>query len=181
MDHEHIKLNKNHAELFKVDDSDLRMVNRLLILCALGLVILVSVRVCQMERRLSLKQPVRGEAFYESPVITPFESEEDYLAAVSKRSIMYSTQRPVDFQNDVPAPSTRAEIMKRLEEARREILVVGVAWNSPQIVMLLDKKKRKTYHVRVGQKIGNGDVVVESISREKIVLSLQDEKVVISL
>ncbi|MDT8390232.1 MAG: hypothetical protein RRC34_06965 [Lentisphaeria bacterium] len=181
MDHEHIKSTRNQSELFKVDDSDLRMVNRLLILCALGLVIFVAARVRQMERRLSEKQPPRGEAFYAPPVITPFESEETYLATLSERSIMYSTRAAERIQSEAPTPSSRAEIMKRLEQARQEVIVVGVAWKPPQVVMLLDKKKRKTYHVRVGQKIGGGDVVVDAISRERIVLSLQDEKVVISL
>lgn len=181
MDHGQTKPPPSDSEFFTVDDSDLRVANRLLILCSLGLVVLVVFRVFEMEKRLSAQQPVQGGALYTSPAIRSFESAEDYEASVSGRSIMYSTQRSGSSQDPVTTLSPRSEIIKRLEQARRELVVVGVAWKPPEVVMLLDKKSRKTYQLRVGQKIGNGEVIVESISREEIILSLEKEKVVISL
>ncbi len=173
MDHDHPA--NPHAELFRVDDSDLRLVNRLLTLVAVGLAAWVFVCATRLESRLGGAESTAVGLPYVAQVPAEFLAEEAYVAQVGARNIFLSSR---DLDREVAALPTerpRDEVKRALEQMKRDLLVVGVAWRPPQVVMLLDKRLKRTYHVREGQPIGDSDVVVESITRNVITIKLQDE------
>lgn len=176
MDHES-NTPTNNTELFKVDDTDLRMVNRFLALCAVALVFLVAIRARNIEHRLSMEQKTHSGAPYVPAVPAEFASQDHYVAAVSSRNIFMPAAGETDGDGQLPDRDlSREKAQEELRKMRQDLLVVGIAWREPRIVMLLDKRQKKTYHVREGQRIGDSDVYVESISRTEIKIGLQNER-----
>ena len=134
-------------ELFRVDDNDLRLVNRILGLFAALLLIIVVVRVYRLEESRITPGTSALSGRFEAPRPTPFESEDVYLSRVEERDVFLSTREPV-AGTSTPAEMTRTEVKRELTRVEGSIRVVGIAWPDPDLVMLEDRRQNKTYFLR---------------------------------
>jgi len=103
-------------------------------------------------------------------VITPFLKEAaHYLGNVRSRDIF-----KMGFHNEVPVESG-PPVSSRAVEATKNFRLVGISWSNDPDAMIEDTKALRTFFVKRGQMLG--DVKVEAISKDKVVLSYEGEEV----
>jgi hypothetical protein len=145
-----------------------------------ALLVVVILRVNSIQERLSGGWSERSGRAYSPPIPTEYGSEEEYVAAVSERNLFLST-RIADEGEVVREDLSREAAKRELDRIKAEYEWVGVSWRDPLFVILAHRRKARTYLVcRVGETVGDSDVVVKSISRHRVVLGLQDEVLVLS-
>ena len=93
----------------------------------------------------------------------------DYLAKVKKRNIfeMGAAKKAVSLID--AGPSSKAV------EATQNLRLVGISWSDSPDAMIEDIKALKTFFVKKGQMIG--EVQVEAITKEKVILRYGEEQV----
>jgi len=165
------------AEVLRVDDADLRLVNRLLFVVAALLAALVVWRLWQIEHRRLAQPPEPPARPYTAGSVQPFESEDYYVQHLGSQDVF---RRSLAERPDLPpdaAPRTPEETQKLLQALKRDLVVVGVAWREPRLVMVYDKREKTTHFLRMEQGIGEKGVKVRTISRDEIRIGLEDEEI----
>jgi len=99
---------------------------------------------------------------------TVLRKVEYYLDKVKKRDIFKMGARP-----DSPdsGPSSKAV------EATQNYRLAGISWSDDPDAMVEDIKAQKTFFVKKGQTISGGEILVEDITKDKVVLRYGKEKV----
>ena len=62
----------------------------------------------------------------------------------------------------------------RILDATESLKLVGISWSDNPDAIIEDTKDTKTFFVKIGQKIG--DVKVQAIFKDKVVLSYQGKR-----
>ncbi len=162
------------------EEINLRMLNRLLMLAVVFSVAFAILFYIRVQQR-SLVPPLSDSTSQSSAkmqVTTKFEAERFYLDAVGVRNIFRLRAQERDIARAVvPVPSSRDEILARLQTLKANLNVVGVSWREPGKVMLYDKRKRSVFFLRKGETIGDTGASVRTISRDEIVIGIEDEEI----
>jgi hypothetical protein len=149
---------------------NLKLLNAFLLACVAVLAIrFVYVIRVSYEKMQTGNFQINADSPGEIKEKTILKKLEYYLAKVKKRDIfrMGMAARPENMIE--AAPSSKAV------EATQRLKLVGISWSDDPDAMLEDTKASKTFFVKKGQSIG--DVKVENITKDKIVLRLGDELV----
>jgi hypothetical protein len=89
-----------------------------------------------------------------------------YLEKIEKRDIFkMGPKKPVENVNEV--------ISSKAAEATQNLKLVGISWSDNPDAIIEDTKEMRTFFLREGQMIG--EIKVESISRDKVVLRYGEE------
>ena len=91
-----------------------------------------------------------------------------YLEVVRRRNI---------FSPVVLKEAEKPEVKKkRLQEMAKDLSLVGISWDHKEpVAMIEDKKEKKTYFLKKGQKINK--LKIEDILKDRVILSFQGEKI----
>lgn len=147
---------------------NLKIFNALLAVCVIGLVArFVSIVNGSYARIRAIDFKITSETPGEIREKTVLKKVEYYLEKTAKRDIfkMGALARP---ENMIEAgPSSKAV------EATQNLRLVGISWSEDPDAMVEDIKALKTFFVKKGQSIG--DVKVENITKDKIVLKFGQE------
>ena len=165
-------------EALRIDDTDLRLLNRLLLLVALVLLVVVGYRLWRIEhRRLALAAAPPSRAYQLAPV-PAFEAESYYVQQVTGQNVFRTGSPAAAFPGGAEGVErTPEEVQKILQALKRDLVVVGVAWREPKLVMLYDKREKATYFLRLDQAVGKTGAKVRNISRNEVKIGLEDEEI----
>ncbi|MFA5094082.1 MAG: hypothetical protein WC512_02430, partial [Candidatus Omnitrophota bacterium] len=94
-----------------------------------------------------------------------------YISEIKQRDIF----RPVPKELSV-GTSTSKEAMERLKDAARDLKVVGISSGDNPTALIHSTRDNSTYFLKKGQKIGKTDVEIREISKQKVTIGYQDEK-----
>jgi len=90
-----------------------------------------------------------------------------YLEVVRRRNI---------FSPIVLKQTEKPEVKKkRLQEMVQDLSLVGISWDKKPVAMIEDKKAKKTYFLKEGQKINK--FKIEDILKDRVILSFEGEKI----
>ena len=90
-----------------------------------------------------------------------------YLEVVRRRNI---------FSPIVLKEAEKPEVKKkRLQEMVKDLSLVGISWDKEPVAMIEDKKAKKTYFLKKGQKINK--FKIEDILKDRVILSFGGEKI----
>lgn len=90
-----------------------------------------------------------------------------YLEVVRRRNI---------FSPVVLKEAEKPEVKKkRLQEMAKDLSLVGISWDKEPVAMIEDKKEKKTYFLKKGQKINK--LKIEDILKDRVILSFGGEKI----
>lgn len=95
-----------------------------------------------------------------------------YLEKARKRDIFAMTK---DMPKIEKGPGNKPLVIKDVVKKTEGFKLVGISWSDEPDAMIEDSKSKKTFFVRIGDLIN--DVKVESISRDKVILSYEGEEV----
>jgi len=117
-------------------------------------------KVYEKSRLMKWKQSEQGVISEARPFL-------HYLEVVRRRNI---------FTPIVLKEAEKPEVKKkRLQEMVKDLSLVGISWDKEPVVMIEDKKAKKTYFLRKGQKINK--FKIEDILKDKVILSFGGEKI----
>jgi hypothetical protein len=147
---------------------NLKLVNALLLACVVVLAVRFGYVIDGAYKKMHaidfrLTADVSGE-LREKSVLKKLDY---YLDKVKKRDIfrMGAEARPENALEAAPS--------SKVAEATQNLRLVGISWSDDPDAMVEDTKTLKTFFVKKGQSIG--DVKVENITREKVILRLDRE------
>lgn len=82
------------------------------------------------------------------------------------------------FEPTIPqAPKAKVNVMQALDFLKAAVVdfqIVGMSWGESSKVMIRSRKEGTTYFLKKGQKIGETEIEVKDIRKNKITLSFQD-------
>lgn len=132
--------------------------------CALGIVNTKKLPVFKFE--FSAKES--GDVFQEGSFL---KAASYYLEKVRQRDIFQlGPKKTEDTKEEAVQSGPSGEIL----EATQHLKLVGISWSNDPDAMLEDTKALKTFFVKRGQMIG--DVRVQAIFKDKVVLSYRGEE-----
>ncbi len=105
-----------------------------------------------------------------APVASLLKGPAIYVEKARERDIFRMGARPPDSDGLSKGPS------QRILDATSQYRLAGISWSDDPDVMIEDTKNQRTYFLKKGQIIDN-DVRVQSVSKEKVILSYQGEEV----
>lgn len=103
--------------------------------------------------------------------VEPLKPLDTYISEIKQRDIF----RPVPKELSV-GTSTSKEAMERLKDAARDLKVVGISSGDNPTALIHSTRDNSTYFLKKGQKIGKTDVEIREISKQKVTIGYQDEK-----
>jgi hypothetical protein len=159
--------------------SNIKIINRILVLCILGLAFYlissVTISMINVRKKPDLDSGIQVKTI--KPVAlrdTSFlKAASFYLEKIRERNIFeigYRKQEKPKSAVSAPSPPS-----SRIMEATQHLRLVGIAWSEDPDVMIEDTKAMKTFFVKRGQMIG--ELKVQAIFRDKVVLSYGDEEI----
>ena len=159
-------------------DVNLRLVNRLLGVVTVLLAVAAAYRVSMVDSSISLPSPSPSDGQPAERAMNEFKSEKEYIAPVAAHDLfrVREFERTSEEEKDT-VKLEQQQVRARLEELKGRLMVVGVSWREPRLVMLYDKRNRETYFLRESDMIGDSDIKVTEIKRRKIKIGLQDEEI----
>lgn len=157
-------------------DINVRVLNRFLVVVTVVLGALAVYHVATIDTSISLPPMPPPEAGSLNQDMTEFKSEKEYLAPVARRDVFRIREFERGAEEKPPVQLAQDQIRSKLEELKGRVVVVGVSWQEPRLVMLYDKRKRETYFLRETDVIGDTDIKVTEIKRRKVKIGLQDEE-----
>ncbi len=90
-----------------------------------------------------------------------------YLEVVRRRNIF----SPIVLK-EAEKPEAKK---KRLQEMVKDLSLVGISWDKEPVAMIEDKKAKKTYFLKKGQKINK--FKIEDILKDRVILRFGGEKI----
>lgn len=99
---------------------------------------------------------------------TVLRKVEYYLDKVKKRDIFRMGARP-----DAPDMGLSSKAV----EATQNYRLAGISWSDDPDAMVEDIKAQKTFFVKKGQTISGGDITVEDITKDRVILRYGKDKV----
>lgn len=159
---------------------NIRLINRVLFLATAVFAGWVGYQVRGTSRDGAVLLPVDDPGRPGMAVAHTYQKLEErayYSEKINRRDIFSPVAQEDMAPSGADVYDTLEAVKKRLEQARGELVVVGVSWREPQMVFLYDKRRNKTYFLTENQEIGdNTGITVRSISRTKIKISLETEE-----
>lgn len=160
---------------------DIKALNKVLIVSICGLTIYLfyslytSITHIRTLPNLKFEIPSKAKSTA-SPEVTALKAASYYLVKVRGRDIfkmgreeLFEEEEEDAFDMPDEGPSNT------IVEATQHLRLVGISWSDDPDAMIEDTDARRTFFVKRGQLIG--DVKVEAIFKEKIVLSLEGEEI----
>ena len=158
---------------------DIKSINRILLLCACGFVLYflasTTTALIQLNSPSDLEAPAseNGASINLMERVFLKKAVSYYLEKMGQRDIFQmgavqkvTTTDGVQTQMQV----TSAKIL----EVTENLKLVGISWSSNPDAIIEDTKESKTFFVKPGQRIG--EVKVQAIFKDKVILSYQGEE-----
>ena len=170
---------RRRIESFRGQPLDIRSLNRILLLCACGFTLYflasTTTALIQLSRPPDLAVPASENAASVNLMERVFlkKAVSYYLEKMGERDIFQmGAVRKVTGADGVQTEMkvTSAKILDVTENLK----LVGISWSADPDAIIEDTKGTKTFFVKTGQKIG--DVKVQAIFKDKVVLSYQGEE-----
>lgn len=170
---------RRRIESFRGQPLDIKSVNRILLLCAAVFTLYFLASTTTALIRLSTPPDLEAPASENGSSINLMErvflkkAVSYYLEKIGERDIF----RMGAARKMTGADGTQAEMKvtsSRILDATETLKLVGISWSNDPDAIIEDTKDTKTFFVKTGQKIG--DVKVQAIFKDKVVLSYQGEE-----
>lgn len=110
-----------------------------------------------------------GESFEDASLLK--KSESFYLEKVRERDIFKIGAKNIAGQLDTAVKEASSKAI----EATQHLKLVGISWSGDPDAMIEDTKGLRTFFVKRGQMVG--DVKIEAILKDKVILSYKGEEV----
>ncbi len=170
---------RRKIESFRGQSLDIRSVNRILLLCACvsTLYFLASTTTTLVRLNhppdLEVPAPEDGASVNLMERVFLKKAVSYYLEKMGARDIFQmGAVRKVTGADGV---QTEMKVTSaRILDATENLKLVGISWSSEPDAIIEDTKGTKTFFVKTGQKIG--DVKVQAIFKDKVILSYQGEE-----
>ena len=170
---------RRKIENFQGQPFDIKSVNRTLLLCAcvftLYFLTSTTTALIQLNRPPDLEVPASGNGASVNLMERVFlkKAVSYYLEKIGERDIfqMGAAQKVTGadgIQTQMKVTSAR------ILDVAENLKLVGISWSSDPDAIIEDTKETKTFFVKTGQKIG--DVKVQAIFKDKVILSYQGEE-----
>ena len=152
---------------------DLAIINRVLVLAAVGLLVYVSFDVAASAMMLTrppvvtiASRPVSSATGVQN--VSPLKSSAFYLEKIASRDIFKEGPRAPVAQKTTEQPVVK-------EDVSGQFSLVGISWSSDPDVIIENKEEHRTYFVKRGQPVGGG-VKVEAVFKDHVVLSREGQE-----
>ena len=103
--------------------------------------------------------------------IEAFKPVSFYLARIKERDIFKPFQR--QEAKIIPVVRGIEEARIKLKEMAKDLKLVGISWGKSHKVMIRSGKRKNTYFLINGQKIGGTGIEVKSILKDKVIINYQ--------
>ncbi len=158
---------------------DIKAVNRILLLCAGASTLYFLASTTTAMTRLSSPPDLETPSSQNGASINLMErvflkkAVSYYIEKIGARDIFQMGS----VQKVTSADGTQSEMKvtsARILDATESLKLVGISWSDNPDAIIEDTKDTKTFFVKTGQKIG--DVKVQAIFKDKVILSYQGEE-----
>ncbi len=156
---------------------DIKAINRFLVICAAlitfyfisgVLVSLIHIRKAPDIKEAAARQD-KADGLQEGAALKNKVSY--YLEQIRQRDVFRRGPKPSESAVEPEPAGPSGEII----EATQHLKLVGISWSSDPDAMVEDTKALKTFFVKRGQTIG--DVRVQAIFKDKVVLTYRGEEI----
>lgn len=170
---------RRRIESLRGQSLDIKSVNRILLLCACAFTLYflasTTTALIQLSSPLDLDAPASGNGSSINLMERVFlkKAVSYYLEKMGERNIfqMGAVQKVTGadgVQTQMKVTSTQ------ILDATENLKLVGISWSNDPDAIIEDTKDTKTFFVKTGQRIG--DVKVQAIFKDKVILSYQGEE-----
>ena len=170
---------KKRVESFKGQPLDIKLINKVLLLCISAFTIYFSVSTTNafihLRRLPSLEIQTPESAGSINLTERTFlkKAVSSYLEKIGERDIFQmgvirETMGPDGVQTSVKVTSSK------ILDATENLKLVGISWSSEPDAIIENTKDMKTFFVKTGQRIG--EVKVQAIFKDKVVLTYAGEE-----
>lgn len=169
---------RSRIESLRGQPLDIKSVNRILLLCAGVFILYFLASTTTALTRLSAPPDLEAPASEGSSInlmerVFLKKAVSYYLEKIGQRDIF----KMGAVQKITGADGVQTEMKvtsSRILDATETLKLVGISWSDNPDAIIEDTKDTKTFFVKTGQKIG--DVRVQAIFKDKVVLSYQGEE-----
>lgn len=170
---------RRRAENLRGQPLDIKSINRILLLCACGLTLYFLASMTTTLVQLSVPVDLAAPALENGSSINLMErvflkkAVSYYLEKMAQRDIF----RMGAVQKVTTADGVQTEMKvtsSKILDATESLKLVGISWSGNPDAIIEDTKQTKTFFVKPGQRIG--DIKVEAIFKDKVILSYQGEE-----
>jgi len=156
---------------------DIRGINRFLTVVSLAMFFLLIFHFVnsivgieeQVEASFKVDEKTHEFKFQE---VSALKKPSYYLEKARKRDIFAMTKEMPRIER---GPEKTVPAIKEVAKKTEGFKLVGISWSDEPDAMIEDSKSKKTFFVKIGDLIN--DVKVESISKDKVILSYEGEEV----
>ncbi len=178
-----LQLETGRQNSFKFNSLSPRFINKgliILLIILMGGVIFESLnqefRVDMLIQDIS---KIQFQTIKERPIAT-FAPNAFYQKMVQQRDI-FSPFLPAKKEKIVIKPKPVAPVKVtppkiQITDLARDLSLVGISWGKNPQVMIHSNKDNVTYFVRKGQRIGQSDIRIKKIDKEKVVIKYEDQE-----
>lgn len=159
------------AAAFDLGADNLRLINRVLAILAVLLAVFVVFQLQRFDTEAYTEniKPAAGRDLV-LPGVQDFEPKTYYIGAVQGKNLFTPLVTGETKTGTTATVDRESAVQQKLRELKGSLVVVGVAWEQPRVVMLYDKRERKTYFLQQSQEIAATGIRVKKIDREEIVI-----------
>jgi type II secretory pathway component PulC len=154
---------------------DLRLINRMLLVALLVLsgyfAFFLTQSILKIGKADEFRPKIRPEHAAALPEVTGLKNLSHYLEKAIARDIF----RPASEQIVEKPQEETKPASSQARQATGHLVLVGIAWSANPDAMIEDTKAQKTFFVKKGNRIG--DIKVEAVLRDKVILSYEGEEV----
>ena len=169
---------RRRIESLRGQPLDIKSVNRILLLCAGVFILYFLASTTTALTRLSAPPDLEAPASEGSSInlmerVFLKKAVSYYLEKIGQRDIF----KMGAVQKITGADGVQTEMKvtsSRILDATETLKLVGISWSDNPDAIIEDTKDTKTFFVKIGQKIG--EVKVQAIFKDKVVLSYQGEE-----
>ena len=169
---------RRRIESLRGQPLDIKSVNRILLLCAGVFILYFLASTTTALTRLSAPPDLEAPASEGSSInlmerVFLKKAVSYYLEKIGQRDIF----KMGAVQKITGADGVQTEMKvtsSRILDATETLKLVGISWSNDPDAIIEDTKDTKTFFVKIGQKIG--EVKVQAIFKDKVVLSYQGEE-----
>lgn len=162
-----------------IAEINLRAVNRLLLVAAIVLAVVAGRRIHTLSPAAPPVAVVAERDTVPAREVREFADVSAYIEQVSRKNIFQLRSLDPVVEHREPEDAQRRRHEALLQDLRQRLVVVGVSWRVPRMVMLYDRRHNRVYFVQESEGIGDTGATVRDISRGEVTIGIEDQEIIL--